>query len=56
MDINCIYDCNYQINGKCTLTDLSNIKNISFDDNSQYCPYMKKKEKKNISEKSNFKF
>lgn len=49
MDINCIYDCNYQTNGKCTLTDLSSIQNVSLDDNSQYCPYMKKKEKENLS-------
>ena len=47
MDINCIFDCIYQSEGKCTLTDLSALKNISLDENLKACPYMEKPKNKN---------
>lgn len=46
MDINCVLDCIYQNDGKCHLTDLSNLSNICFNEDDIECPYMEKKIKK----------
>lgn len=47
MDINCTFNCIYQNDGKCTLTDISNLSNVSFnEDEDMECPYMEKKTKK----------
>lgn len=47
MDINCTLNCVYQNEGKCNLTDLSNLSNICFsDEENMECPYMEKKIKK----------
>lgn len=43
MDINCTLNCIYQDDGKCYLTDVSNISDIYFDEENAECPYMKKK-------------
>jgi hypothetical protein len=44
MDINCTLNCIHQNDGKCTLTDLSTLSNVSFDDDDDApCPYMQKK-------------
>lgn len=49
MDINCTLDCIYQNDGKCNLTDLSNLSNIYFDSEKDMdCPYMEKRIKKYI--------
>lgn len=44
MNINCINDCVYQFDGKCTLTKPTKKQlNINFNNNT--CPYMLKKTK-----------
>lgn len=46
MDINCTLNCIHQNDGKCTLTDLASLSNVSFDDadDDAQCPYMRKKQ------------
>lgn len=51
MDINCTLNCIYQNDGKCTLTDLSSLSNVNFnDEDDMECPYMEKKIKNYYTE------